>query len=97
MTVAKVGDVKPGEAKVVVVLGRLVALYNVNGAFYATENTCLHRGGPLGEGFLDGAIVTCPQHGWQYDVRTGSNFMNPAATLRTYRVFVEDGAVKIVP
>jgi nitrite reductase/ring-hydroxylating ferredoxin subunit len=62
VTVARVEDVKPGQAKVVVVAGRLVAIYNVNGTFYATDNTCLHRAGPLGEGFLDGAVITCPMH-----------------------------------
>jgi nitrite reductase/ring-hydroxylating ferredoxin subunit len=97
VTVARVEDVKPGQAKVVVVAGRLVAIYNVNGTFYATDNTCLHRAGPLGEGFLDGAVITCPMHGWQYDVRTGQSFMNPAAKLRTYQVVVEGEAVKVAP
>jgi len=97
VTVAKVGDVRPGETKVVVVAGRPVALYNVNGSFFATDNTCLHRAGPLGEGFLDGAVITCPMHGWQYDVRTGQSFMNPAAKLRTYRVVVSGDDVRVVP
>jgi len=95
--VAGVHDVKPGESRVVVVSGRPVALFNVNGTFYATDNTCLHRAGPLGEGFLDGAVVTCPMHGWQYDVRTGQSFMNPTAKLRIYRVVVEGDDVKVVP
>lgn len=94
---AKVRDVRPGESKVVVVAGRPVALFNVNGTFYATDNTCLHRGGPVGEGFLDGAVATCPHHGWQYDVRTGQSFMNPEAKLRTYQVIVEGEDVKVVP
>ena len=97
VSVAKASDLKPGENKVVVVVGRPVALFNVNGAFYATDNTCLHRGGPVGEGFLDGAIVTCPWHGWQYDVKTGQNLLNPAAKLRTYQVLVEGDEVKVVP
>ena len=97
VSVAKASDLKPGENKVVVVVGRPVALFNVNGAFYATDNTCLHRGGPVGEGFLDGAIVTCPWHGWQYDVKTGQNLLNPAAKLHTYQVLVEGDEVKVVP
>ena len=96
VAIVKVGDVRPGQAKVVVVLGRPVALYNVNGTFFATDNTCLHRGGPVGEGFLDGAVVTCPWHGWQYDVKTGQNLSNPSATLRTYRIVVEGDDVKVV-
>jgi nitrite reductase/ring-hydroxylating ferredoxin subunit len=97
VTVAKVSDVRPGESKVVVAAGRMIALFNVNGTFYATDNACLHRAGPLGEGFLDGAVVTCPMHGWQYDVRSGGNLGNPAAKLRTYRVLVEGDEVKVVP
>src|SRR2546426_12644597 len=95
--VAKVHDIPPGTAKVVLVAGHPVALFNVNGTFFATDNTCLHRAGPLGEGFLDGDIVTCPMHGWQYDVRSGQSFMNPAAKLRTYRVVVEGEDVKVLP
>lgn len=97
VTVARLSDLRPGDARVVVVAGRPVALFNVNGTFFATDNTCLHRGGPLGEGFLEGSLVTCPQHGWQYDVRTGQNLTNPAAKLRTYRVIVEGEDVKILP
>jgi len=97
LTVAKVREIPPGGAKVVVVAGRPVAVFNVGGTFHATDNTCLHRGGPVGEGFLEGDVVTCPLHGWQYDVRTGQGLTNPAAQLRTYRVLVEGDDVKVVP
>lgn len=97
MTVAKASQVRPGTARVVVVAGRPVALFNVGGTFYATDNVCLHRGGSLGQGFLAGHAITCPEHGWAYDVRTGENVTDPAARLRTYRVVVEGGDVKIAP
>src|SRR5438552_18103637 len=87
--VAKATEVPPGTGRVVVVQGFPVALFNVDGRFYATSNVCLHRGGPVGEGDLDGTIVTCPMHGWEYDVRTGANTINPAARLKTYEVRVE--------
>jgi len=87
--VAKAAEVPPGNGKVVVVQGFPVALFNVDGRFYAISNVCLHRGGPVGEGELDGTVVTCPMHGWEYDVRTGANTINPAARLRTYEVRVE--------
>ncbi len=51
--------------------GLTVAIANIGNKFYAINNTCLHRGGPLGQGELHGAVVTCPWHGWQYDVTTG--------------------------
>ena len=87
--VARTADVPPGRGCVVVVQGHPVALFNVDGRFFALSNVCLHRGGPVGEGELDGPIVTCPMHGWEYDVRTGANTINPAARLRTFEVRVE--------
>ena len=75
--------------------GLFLALYNVEGTFYVTDNTCLHRGGPLGDGFLEGPILTCPWHGWQYDVRTGEHQGGPSHRVRTYPVVVEDGELKV--
>ena len=93
--VAAVDDVSPGSGKVVQAGGRLLALFNVDGAFYALENTCLHRGGPVGEGDLEGVVVTCPWHGFQYDVTTGRNVFDPEVGLETFPVRVSDGAVEV--
>src|SRR6058998_3803107 len=78
-----------GGRRVVVVQGHPVALFNVEGRFYAVSNVCLHRGGPIGEGMLDEAVVTCPNHGWDYDVRTGTNLANPTARLRSFEVRID--------
>jgi nitrite reductase/ring-hydroxylating ferredoxin subunit len=72
-----------------------LALANVDGEFYATQNACLHLEGPLGDGWLEGTVLTCPWHGWQYDVRTGENEFDRAIRLRTFDVRVEDGEVKV--
>ena len=93
--VASISDLKPGENKVVNVNGTDVALFNIDGEFFATNNTCLHRGGPLGEGFLEGDVVTCPWHGWRYDVKTGANVTIPIAKVATYQVKVEDTDVLV--
>jgi nitrite reductase/ring-hydroxylating ferredoxin subunit len=93
--VASAAEIPPGNSRVVVVQGHPVALFNVDGHFFAISNVCLHRGGPVGEGQIDGTIVTCPLHGWEYDVRTGSNTINPAARLRTYDVRVEGDDVLV--
>ncbi len=93
MKVAETSDLAPGQGKVVQVNGKAIALFNADGKFYAIDNTCLHRGGPLGEGDLDGKIVTCPWHGWQYDVTTGANEMNPSIKVATVPVSVEGSAV----
>jgi nitrite reductase/ring-hydroxylating ferredoxin subunit len=89
--VAEASEIPPGQGKVVEAEGRTLAVFNCDGAFYAIENTCLHRGGPLGEGDLDGTIVTCPWHGWGWDVRTGANTVNPAVKVGAFPVQVEGG------
>ena len=89
-------DVKSGQGIVVEVNGKTLAVFNVNGAFHAIDNTCIHRGGPLGEGDLEGSVVTCPWHGWQYDVTTGACVANPAAKVERYEVKLEGTDVKVL-
>jgi nitrite reductase (NADH) small subunit len=89
-------DVKSGQGIVVEVNGKTLAVFNVDGAFHAIDNTCIHRGGPLGEGDLEGSVVTCPWHGWQYDVTTGACVANPAAKVERYEVKVEGTDVKVL-
>jgi nitrite reductase (NADH) small subunit len=85
---AAVGEIPVGTIHTVNVDGKAVAVANVGGHFYAINNTCMHRGGPLGEGPLEGKIVTCPWHGWQYDVTTGKISQNPAVGVDCYAVDV---------
>jgi nitrite reductase (NADH) small subunit len=94
-TVARAGDVPPGSACVVQADDRELALFNVDGMFYATQSECLHLQGPLGHGELSGCVVTCPWHGWQYDVRTGENEFDRALVVETFEVVIEDGEVKV--
>jgi nitrite reductase (NADH) small subunit len=88
-----VGDISAGTIREVDVAGRKVAVANVGGAFHAIDNTCLHRGGPLGEGVLEGKMVTCPWHGWEYDVTTGKVSQNPTVGVACYPVEVREGEV----
>jgi len=74
--------------------GRELALFKVNGEFYATENFCPHKGASLAAGHLCDHIIECELHGWQFDVRTGE-CLTVTETIETYEVFVEDGTVKI--
>ncbi len=92
--VAATSDLKPGENKVVNVNGSDVALFNIEGQFFAMSNTCIHRGGPLGEGTLEGDVVTCPWHGWQFNVKTGENTLMPNK-VQTYEVKVEGNDVMV--
>ena len=81
---AKTTEVPPGSIREVQIDGKAVALANVGGKFYAISNTCLHRGGPLGQGALQATTVTCPWHGWQYDVTTGKVVQNPSVGVACY-------------
>ena len=85
---AKKDEIPAGTIREFQVNGTTVALANVEGSFHAINNTCLHRGGPLGQGELEGKVVTCPWHGWQYDVTSGKVTMNPAVGVTCYAVEV---------
>src|SRR5919109_3378654 len=93
--VAAVGDVPAGEGRVVEAAGKTLALFNVDGTYYAIDNSCAHRGGPLGEGDLEGRVVTCPWHAWRWDVTTGNNANNPAVKMASYRVRVDADGVYV--
>jgi nitrite reductase/ring-hydroxylating ferredoxin subunit len=90
---AKMGEVPPGTIREVHVEGKAIALANVGGQFHAIDNTCIHRGGPLADGPLEGNTVTCPWHGWEYDVRTGKVGQNPTAGVDCYAVEVRGDEV----
>jgi nitrite reductase (NADH) small subunit len=94
-TVARVDEVPPGTVRTVRAGEQEIALVRVGDEFYATQPSCLHLGGPLGEGRLEDHVLSCPWHGWQYDVRTGENEFDRAIQLETYEVRVEDGEVRI--
>ena len=85
---AKTADVPAGAVHEIQVAGKAVALANVAGKFFAINNTCLHRGGPLGQGSLQDKMLTCPWHGWQYDVTTGKAALNPAVGVGCFTVEV---------
>jgi nitrite reductase (NADH) small subunit len=85
---ARKQDVPPGKIYEFQVGGQAVAIANVAGKLFAISSVCAHEGGPLGEGELDGTLVTCPWHLWQYDVTTGKVAQNPAIGVDSYAVEV---------
>jgi 3-phenylpropionate/trans-cinnamate dioxygenase ferredoxin subunit len=112
--VGSVDEIPPGERKIVDVSGRSIGVFNVGGEFFAVLNRCPHQGGPLCKGnthgFLSsarvgefcysraGEILRCPWHGWEYDLRTGQSWFDPAHVLvRRYEVSVEEGAQGLQP
>ena len=94
--VASKNEVGPGQCISVEVGGQEVALFNIEGSFYAISNTCTHQGGPLSQGEATSTMVTCPWHGARFDLRTGAAAGGPASKgVPTYRVVVEDDDVNI--
>jgi nitrite reductase (NADH) small subunit len=83
---AKATDIAPGQIREIPLQGITIAVANVGGQFHAISNTCLHRGGPLGQGTLQGNVVTCPWHGWTYDVGSGKVTPNQTAAVACYPV-----------
>jgi nitrite reductase (NADH) small subunit len=93
--VAQVGDCPPGASRELVVEGRIVALFNVDGQFYALDGVCPHQGGPLGKGCLTGTVVTCPWHGWQFDVSSGQHQFSPSVVQPRLAVRVAGAAIEV--
>ncbi|MCH8290448.1 Rieske (2Fe-2S) protein [Candidatus Poribacteria bacterium] len=107
--VATVNEIPPGTRKIVEVAGRSLGIFNIAGEFFALRNSCPHQGGPLCKGrltgFLEasmpgeysysrkGEILRCPWHGWEFDIKTGQSWWNPARMrVRRYEVNIEHGA-----
>ena len=94
--VTETKNLAPGQSMAVEVAGNKLALFNVDGTFYAIGDTCTHRGGPLSEGTLEGSTVICPWHGANFDVCTGKNLTPPApAEVMSYNVRVAGDDVEI--
>ena len=85
----------PGEAKEFDLNEKLICVANVNGTISAIDNVCLHMGGPLGQGYIEGGKIVCPWHGWEYDPQTGELGDDPKSKLDAYPIKIEKGDVLI--
>jgi 3-phenylpropionate/trans-cinnamate dioxygenase ferredoxin component len=96
ITVATAAEVKPGERIVVEIGSRWVAVFNIDGQYYAIEDVCTHDDGPLAEGDLHGCEIECPRHGARFDVRTGAVTAPPALVpVPSYAVRVEGDQIQV--
>ena len=112
--VALVDEISPSGRKIVEVAGRSIGIFNIDGEFFALRNRCPHEGGPLCAGTLcglvssdrpgeyhysrPGQILRCPWHGWEFDIRTGQSWFDPAKVrVRRYEVKVESGTALAEP
>ena len=85
----------PNTAKEFVCEGKEICIANIDGSYSAMENTCLHQGGPLGQGTIEKGKVVCPWHGWAWDPQTGAATHNPNAKLAVYPLKIENGDVLV--
>lgn len=94
-TVATVDEIPPGKHAALMVADRPVAVFNVEGTFYAVENVCPHMASPLAPGEVRDGAVACPWHGWTFDLRTGAHTADPACRLLLYTVRVVGKEIRI--
>ena len=95
LTVARVSAVPPGMGTVVTVKGQELAVFNVQGKFYALDNRCPHQDYPLGMSPIFDNLVICIGHGWRFDIKSGECYAVPGVRVRTYEVSVEGDEVRI--
>ena len=70
---ASTAEIAPGQSRLVILKGKQIALFNIDGDFFALDNLCTHEEGPLAEGEIEGHEVTCPWHGAKFDIRTAKS------------------------
>ena len=95
--VGRMSDIRPGQMLYVDIDGLPIALANVDGEIYAFGDSCRHQGGPLSTGVLRDDIVTCPWHGWAYNVRTGKTIVPPVGLrVPIYPVVIEGDTIAVI-
>jgi nitrite reductase (NADH) small subunit len=87
--VANVSEISPTKAREIEHQGRVIAIFQVGDTYHAIDGICPHQGGPLAEGPLDGTCVTCPWHGWQFDVCSGKTPLGNRVKQDVFAVKVE--------
>jgi nitrite reductase/ring-hydroxylating ferredoxin subunit len=93
--VARVADLPPGTGLAVYAGGRDIALFNLGGEVVAIGNECPHQSGSLGDGQVEGEIVICPLHGWEFDARSGACMTVPGESVPRYRVRIQAGDILV--
>ena len=89
-------DFAQDAGKLVEAGGQKIAVFNLGGTYYAIDNTCTHRGGPLAEGMVEGDVVTCPWHGARYTIKTGAVLSPPAPQgVKSFPVRVTGNDVEV--
>lgn len=95
LEIANIADIPPGRARAFDAGDRKIAVYHTANGFYASDNSCPHRGGPLGEGDVIGNEIVCPWHLWGFDVQTGVCLAVPSLRIQTHEVQIEGERVLV--
>ena len=109
--VCRADELRPGSRRIVEIGGRSIGVFNVGGRFYGLRNTCPHQGAPLCAGTvggtmlpsaphtyvygMEGRVVRCPWHGWEFDLETGVSPFDPQRRVKAYEATVQDGMVML--
>ena len=93
--IADVSECPPGRSIERLAGDRMVAIANIDGMFHAIDGLCPHQGGPLGTGVLCGTVLTCPWHGWQFDVTTGRHRLSATVRQPVHEIREEAGRLLV--
>ena len=92
---ANVGDIPDGEGIVVEIEGRPIAVFNKDGEYFATDDTCPHQGGSLGQGEIDGDEIVCPWHEWRFNIKNGDSLEIPGFQIDTFETKIEGSDILV--
>jgi nitrite reductase/ring-hydroxylating ferredoxin subunit len=92
---ATLDQLPPGSAREFELDGRIIALFHANGRILAIDGICAHQGGPLAEGEVQNCRVSCPWHGWTFDLLSGQNTTNPRIRQQTFEIEIQDQDVLV--
>ena len=97
VTVARVGEIPPGEGRSYPVDGRIVGVFHIDGAYFAINDACPHMGASLASGYVENGAVICPWHAWRFSIKDGRWLDNPTSKLKveTYAVRVEGNEIQV--
>jgi nitrite reductase (NADH) small subunit len=95
ITAALADELQDGQSKSLVLEGSDIALFREGDEYFAIANECAHHGAPLHDGRVKNGAVSCPWHGWQFDLQTGECLTAPGCNIETYEVRIEEGQVKV--
>ncbi|QDT04293.1 Anthranilate 1,2-dioxygenase ferredoxin subunit [Rubripirellula lacrimiformis] len=93
--VAQASEIADGEAIEVVVGEQILAIFRSDGQWFAMDGMCAHQGGPIAQGKVADGCVTCPWHGWQYDLATGIQTINRQPLMQTFPIREVDGTIEV--